>query len=195
MIAFLRGKLFQKSPNEAIIDINGVCYSASIPLSTYLTLGNIGDLTELSIYTHMTDNSLSLYGFSSKDEKEIFLKLIGISGIGPKIALNILSGIEASDLEDAIRRSDVARISLIPGIGKKTAMRIALELQEKLIEKERILQVEGFQEREDLISALMNMGFKRKEIEKIVDETIKSYSSEADFETLLRESLKQLAKL
>jgi Holliday junction DNA helicase RuvA len=84
---------------------------------------------------------------------------------------------------------------LIPGIGKKTAMRIALELQEKLIEKERILQVEGFQEREDLISALMNMGFKRKEIEKIVDETIKSYSSEADFETLLRESLKQLAKL
>jgi Holliday junction DNA helicase RuvA len=195
MIAYLKGKLFQKSPHEAILDVNGVCYSASIPLSTYLTLGNIGDHAELSIYTHMTDNSLSLYGFSSEDEKEIFLKLIGISGIGPKIALNILSGIEASDLEDAIRRSDVARISLIPGIGKKTAMRIALELQEKLIEKERILQAEGFQEREDLISALMNMGFKRKEIEKIVDETIKTYSTEADFEILLRESLKQLAKL
>ncbi|MGD9347210.1 MAG: Holliday junction branch migration protein RuvA [Candidatus Aminicenantes bacterium] len=195
MIAYLKGKLFQKSPNRAVIDINGVCYSASIPLSTYLTLGNIGDYTELSIYTHMTDNSLSLYGFSSEDEKEIFLKLIGISGIGPKIALNILSGIEASDLEDAIRRSDVARISLIPGIGKKTAMRIALELQEKLIEKERVLQAEGFQEREDLISALMNMGFKRKEIEKIVDETIKTHSTDAGFETLLRESLKQLAKL
>jgi len=195
MIAYLKGKLFQKSSNQAIIDINGVCYCASIPLSTYLTLGNIGDYTELSIYTHMTDNSLSLYGFSSEDEKEIFLKLIGISGIGPKIALNILSGIEASDLEDAIRRSDVARISLIPGIGKKTAMRIALELQEKLIEKERILQAEGFEEREDLISALMNMGFKRKEIEKIVDETIKSHTAEAGFETLLRESLKQLAKL
>ena len=195
MIAYLKGKLFQKSPNEAVIDINGVCYKASIPLSTYLTLGNIGDHTELTIYTHMTDNSLSLYGFSSEDEKEIFLKLIGISGIGPKIALNILSGIEASDLEDAIRRSDVARISLIPGIGKKTAMRIAMELQEKLIEKERVLQAEGFQEREDLISALMNMGFKRKEIEKIVDETIKSHSTEAGFETLLRESLKQLARL
>jgi Holliday junction DNA helicase RuvA len=195
MIAYLKGILFQKSSNQAVIDINGVCYSASIPLSTYLTLGNIGEHTELSIYTHMTDNSLSLYGFSSKEEKEIFLKLIGISGIGPKIALNILSGIEASDLEDAIRRSDVARISLIPGIGKKTAMRIALELQEKLIEKERVLQAEGFQEREDLISALMNMGFKRKEIEKIVDETIKSHTAEADFETLLRESLKQLSKL
>ena len=195
MIAYLKGKLFQKSPNEAVIDINGVCYKASIPLSTYLKLGNIGDHPELTIYTHMTDNSLSLYGFSSEDEKEIFLKLIGISGIGPKIALNILSGIEASDLEDAIRRSDVARISLIPGIGKKTAMRIALELQEKLIEKERVLQAEGFQEREDLISALMNMGFKRKEIEKIVDETIKSHSTDAGFETLLRESLRQLAKL
>jgi len=109
--------------------------------------------------------------------------------------LNILSGIEASDLEDAIRRSDVARISLIPGIGKKTAMRIAMELQEKLVEKERILQVGGFQEREDLISALTNMGFKRKEIERIVDETLKGHTAEADFETLLRESLKQLAKL
>lgn len=195
MIAYLKGKLFQKSPNHAVIDINGVCYSAMIPLSTYLTLGDIGDYTELSIYTHMTDNSLSLFGFSSEDEKEIFLKLIGISGIGPKIALNILSGIEASDLEDAIRRSDVARIALIPGIGKKTAMRIALELQEKLIEKERVFKAEGFEEREDLISALMNMGFKRKEIEKIVDETIKSHTAEAGFETLLRESLKQLAKL
>ena len=195
MIAYLKGKLFQKSSNQAILDINGVCYSAFIPLSTYLKLGDIGDHTELCIYTHMTDNSLSLYGFSSGDEKEIFLKLIGITGIGPKIALNILSGIEASDLEDAIRRSDVARISLIPGIGKKTAMRIAMELQEKLVEKERILQVGGFQEREDMISALTNMGFKRKEIEKIVDETLKVHSTEAGFETLLRESLKQLAKL
>jgi Holliday junction DNA helicase RuvA len=195
MIAYLKGILFQKSSNQAILDINGVCYIAFIPLSTYLKLGDIGDHTELHIYTHMTDNSLSLYGFSSEDEKDIFLKLIGITGIGPKIALNILSGIEASDLEDAIRRSDVARISLIPGIGKKTAMRIAMELQEKLVEKERILQVGGFQEREDLISALTNMGFKRKEIERIVDETLKGHTAEADFETLLRESLKQLAKL
>lgn len=195
MIAYLKGKLLQKFPNLAVLDINGVGYSAMIPLSTYLKLGDIGDPTELLIYTHMTDNSLSLYGFSSADEKDIFLKLIGISGIGPKIAVNILSGIEASDLEDAIKRSDVARISLIPGIGKKTAMRIALELQEKLIEKERILQAEGFQEREDLISALMNMGFKRKEIEKIVDETIKAHSVDSDFETLLRESLKKLARL
>lgn len=195
MIAYLKGILIKKSTEQAVLDINGVGYRTHIPLSTYLKLGNIGEQAELLAYTHVTDNSLSLYGFHTEDEREIFLKLIGISGIGPKIALNILSGIEASDLEDAIRRSDVARLSLIPGIGKKTAMRIALELQEKLALKEQILASGGFQEKEDLVSALMNMGFKRKEIEKIVEETIKIHSAEAGFEQLLRESLKKLARL
>jgi Holliday junction DNA helicase RuvA len=195
VIAYLKGILIHKTSNQAILDVNGVGYRAHIPLSTYLKLGNVGDSGELLTYTHMTDSSLCLYGFFSEEERGIFLKLISISGIGPKIALNILSGIEASDLEDAIRRSDVARLSLIPGIGKKTAMRIALELQEKLIAKEKILAAAGFEEREDLISALMNMGFKRKEIEKIVEETIKTYSVNAGFEVLLRESLKQLARL
>ena len=126
---------------------------------------------------------------------EIFLKLIGISGIGPKLALNILSGIEASDLEDAIQRSDVVRISLIPGIGKKTALKIALELQEKLEKKEEVLKGRSSKEKEDLISALMNLGFKRKEVERVVDETIEVYSTEVDFEKLLRESLKRMAKV
>jgi len=195
MIAYLKGTLIDKVHNQVVLDVGGVGYSAGIPLSTYLKLGNIGDSTELFIYTHLTDNSLALYGFFTKEEKEIFLKLISISGIGPKIALNILSGIEVSDLEDAIRRSDVARISFIPGIGKKTAMRIALELQEKLTEKEKILRAEGTKEREDLISALINMGFKRREVERIIDETIKLFSIDAGFEKLLREGLKQLARI
>jgi Holliday junction DNA helicase RuvA len=195
MIAYLKGNLIQKSTNQVILDVGGVGYRAWIPLSTYLKLGSVNETAELHIYTHLTDNSLSLYGFSSQEEKGIFLKLISISGIGPKLALNILSGIEASDLEDAIRRSDVTRISLIPGIGKKTALRIAVELQEKLEMKEKVLEAEGFQEKEDLISALMNLGFKRREVEKAVDDTIKAYSTEADFETLLRESLKKMAKL
>ncbi len=195
MIAYLKGSLIQKSSNQVILDIGGVGYCAWIPLSTYLKLGNINETAELYIYTHMTDNSLALYGFYSEDERELFLKLINISGIGPKIALNILSGIEASDLEDAIRRGDVTRISLIPGIGKKTAMRIALELQEKLELKEKILEVEGTKEKEDLISALTNLGFKRREVEKIVDECIQSYSLESGLEKLLRESLKRLAKI
>jgi len=195
MIAYLKGTLIDKVHNKVVLDVGGVGYSAGIPLSTYLKLGNIGDSTELFIYTHLTDNSLALYGFFTEEEKEIFLKLISISGIGPKIALNILSGIEVSDLEDAIRRSDVARISFIPGIGKKTAMRIALELQEKLTEKEKILRAEGTKEREDLISALINMGFKRREVERIIDETIKLFSIDAGFEKLLREGLKQLARI
>ncbi|MFC2169627.1 Holliday junction branch migration protein RuvA [Acidobacteriota bacterium] len=195
MIAYLKGALIHKTPSQVTLDISGVGYCTWIPLSTYLKLGNIGETAELFIYTHMTDNSLSLYGFQTEEEREIFLKLIGISGIGPKIALNILSGIEISDLENAIRQSDIARISLIPGIGKKTAMRIALELQEKLDQKEKILQAKGSQEKEDLTSGLMNMGFKRKEVEIVVNETIKELSVESAFEDLLRESLKKLAKL
>lgn len=195
MIAYLKGNLIKKSTNQAILDVGGVGYCVWIPLSTYLKLGILNETMELFIYTHLTDNSLSLYGFSTEEEREIFLKLISISGIGPKLALNILSGIEASDLEDAIRKSDVARISLIPGIGKKTALRIAVELQEKLEKKERALVASGFEEKEDLISTLMNLGFKRKEVETVVDEAIKSLSLEAGFEKLLRDSLKRMAKL
>lgn len=195
MIGYLKGNLIQKSPNQVVLDIGGVGYCVWVPLSTYFELGDLDDKAELFVYTHLTDNSLSLYGFSTEKERDIFLKLIGISGIGPKLALNILSGIGVSDLEEAIRQSDVVRISLIPGIGKKTALRIALELQEKLEKKENILKAKGFQEREDLISALMNLGFKRKEVEKIVDETINKLTVEAGFEHLLRESLKKLAKM
>jgi len=195
MIAYLKGNLIQKSTNQIILDIGGVGYRAWIPLSTYLNLGELNETAELFIYTHVTDNSLSLYGFATEKEKETFLKLITISGIGPKLALNILSGIEASDLEDAIRQSDVTRISLIPGIGKKTAMRIALELQEKLDKKENVLEGKSSQEKEDIISALMNLGFKRNEVERIVDETIKTLTLEAGFEKLLKESLKKMAKI
>lgn len=195
MIGYLKGTLIQKKPNQIILDVGGVGYSVWIPLSTYLALKDINELVELLVYTHLTENSLALYGFSREEERDLFLKLIGISGIGPKLALNILSGIEVSDLEEAIRQSDVARITLIPGIGKKTALRIALELQEKLEKKEEIIQTKAIQEREDLISALMNLGFKRKEVEKIVDDTVRSYAEEAGFEQLLRESLKKLAKI
>jgi len=195
MIAYLKGNLIQKSPHQVVIDVGGVGYCAAIPLSTYLKLGEVNQPVGLFVYTYLTDNSLSLCAFSTQEEKEIFLKLISISGIGPKIALNILSGIEASDLEDAIRKSDIARLTLIPGVGKKTALRIALELQEKLEKKEKVLQAKGFEEKEDLISALQNLGFRRKEVERIVEETIKTLSVEVGFENLLRECLKRMAKL
>ncbi|MFP4081486.1 MAG: Holliday junction branch migration protein RuvA [Candidatus Aminicenantes bacterium] len=195
MISYLKGTLLHKTPHQITLDVGGVGYCPWIPLSTYIKLGDINQEAELFIYTHLTDNSLSLYGFSTEKERDIFLKLIGISGIGPKLALNILSGIEVSDLEQAINRSDVTRLSLVPGIGKKTAIRIAVELQEKLEKKEKALETKSIQEREDLISALMNLGFKRREVEKIVDDTINRLTVEAGLEKLLRESLSRLAKL
>ncbi|MCJ7582896.1 MAG: Holliday junction branch migration protein RuvA [Candidatus Aminicenantes bacterium] len=195
MIAYLKGKIKHKEANEVILDVGGVGYCARIPLSTFLKIGNPGETVELIIHTHMTDSALHLYGFCSTEEKSLFQKLISISGIGPKIALNILSGIEVSDLEDAIRQSDVSRISLVPGIGKKTAMRIAIELQEKLEKKAGVFDIQGLKEKEDLVSALMNLGFKRKEIELTIEETLKNSASPQDFESLLRDSLIRLAKI
>lgn len=195
MISYLKGNLIQKSTNQVTLDIMGVGYCALIPLSTYFKLGELNEPVELFIYTHLTDNSISLYGFSTEDEREIFMKLINISGIGPKLALNVLSGIGPSELEDAIKRNDVARICLIPGIGKKTALRVVLELQENIEKKEKILAARDTQEKEDLISALTNLGFKRKEVEGTVDKTLSDLSPEKDFERLLRESLKRLAKI
>ena len=195
MISYLKGNLIHKSPGQVTIDIRGVGYCALIPLSTFFKLGQPNEPVELFIYTHLTDNSLSLYGFYTEDEREIFMKLISISGIGPKLALNTLSGIGPADLKEAVKKSDVARISLIPGIGKKTALRIALELQEKIEKKEKLLATKDSKEKQDLISALTNLGFKRREVEIIVNETIKSFSSEADFEKLLRECLKRMAKV
>lgn len=195
MISYLKGNLIHKAPGQVTIDISGVGYCALIPLSTYFELGQPNEPVELFIYTHLTDNSLSLYGFYTEDEREIFMKLISISGIGPKLALNTLSGIGPADLKEAVKRSDVARISLIPGIGKKTALRIALELQEKIEKKEKILATKDSKEKQDLISALTNLGFKRREVEITVNETIKTFSPEAGFEKLLRECLKRMAKV
>ena len=195
MIAYLKGTLIRKQPNQVVIDTGGVGYCAAIPLSTFFKLGEISSEVELLVHTHMTDSALSLFGFATSSEKEIFLKLIGISGIGPKLAMNILSGIEPAELEDAIRRTDVARISLIPGIGKKTALRVAMELQDKIEKKEKVLAAKGSKEKEDLISALANLGFRRKEIEPIVDKVMAAVPEDAGFERMLRECLKHMARI
>ncbi len=195
MIAYLKGILVHKAPNEVIVDTGGVGYSAAIPLSTFIKIGDVGEPVELHIYTHLTGDSLSLFGFVSLSEKDMFLRLIGISGIGPKLAINILSGINPKDLESAVRTSDIARISLVPGIGKKTALRITMELQDKLEKKEELISHRERPEHEDLVSALMNMGFRRKEVEQTVNRVLASSRRDAGFEKLLRESLKRLAKI
>jgi len=196
MIAYLKGTIHQKLPHQVIVDIDGVGYCASIPLTTYFKLDEVGEPVELLIHTHLSDNALTLFGFMTADEKDLFLKLISVSGIGPKLAMNVLSGMNAADLVDAIQKSDIGRISTIPGIGKKTALRIAMELQDKLEKKEKLLGVKRTQEQEDLVSALLNLGFRRKEVESIVDAVLRSHKEEKpEFEKLLRECLGKLAKV
>ncbi len=195
MIAYLKGCLLQKSPQQVTVDVGGVGYCVFIPLSTFFKLGEAGQPVELFVYTHVTDNTLALYGFSTEEEKELFTKLISVSGIGPKLALNVLSGMEPGELREAVKESDVGRIARIPGIGKKTALRIAMELQEKLEKKEKLLSGRAAQEREDLISALLNLGFRRREVEGVVDEVIRRLTAEAGFEKLLRECLRRMAKV
>jgi len=195
MIAYLKGTLIHKTPGHVIIETGGVGYAAAIPVSAFASLGEIGETVELYVHTHLSDDALALYGFATEDEKAMFLKLIGVSGIGPKLALNILSGIAPGDLEEAIRASDLARISLVPGIGKKTALRITMELQDKLEQKEKLLAAKGSPEKEDLLSALQNMGFRRKEAERAADQTIAANKPGTEFEKLLRDCLKRLAKI
>jgi Holliday junction DNA helicase RuvA len=195
MIAYLKGRILHKTPGHVVVDCAGVGYAATIPLTTYFKLGEVGDPIELHIHTHLSDTALALYGFTSTDERELFLKLISVSGIGPKLAMNLLSGMDAGELREAVRESDVARISMVPGIGKKTALRIAMELADKMEKKEKVLAAKGSQEKEDLISTLMNLGFRRKEVERVVDDTLRYFKSDAGFEKLLRECLKKLAKV
>ena len=196
MIGYLQGVLRRKQTHQVVVDCQGVGYLVTIPLSTFFQLGEEGQPIELHIHTHLTDTALTLYGFMAPDEKDLFLKLISVSGIGPKLAMAVLSGIGPDEFAEAVRTSDVARISQVPGIGKKTALRLAMELADKLEKKENLLKGKAAQETEDLISALLNLGFRRKEIERVVEDTVRAHKDkEVGFEKLLRECLNKLAKL
>ena len=132
MIAFLRGRIFEKHPNRIVVEVGGVGYDVFVPLSTFYGLGDSGSEIALRIHTHVREDALALYGFLTLLEQELFERLIGVSGIGPKVALAVLSGIETPELLRAIERGDIARLTAIPGIGKKTAERIVLELKDRL---------------------------------------------------------------
>lgn len=195
MIARLRGKILEKQPNLAVIDVAGVGYAVTIPVSTYTSLGAAGDDASLHIHTHVREDAIALFGFHSKEEKRIFENLITVSGIGPKLAVTILSGVPADDLIRSIRGGDVARLVRIPGVGKKTGERIVLELREKLGAIERSEPEGGAQPssgiEQDVISALLNLGCTRQAAEAAVRQA-KASGAKDDFESIFRAALEKV---
>ncbi|MBI5187758.1 MAG: Holliday junction branch migration protein RuvA [Nitrospirae bacterium] len=186
MIGSLKGKLISRRPDNVIIEVGGIGYQINIPLNILSNLPEEGKDVFLHIYTHVREDAIQLYGFTSEDEKKIFITLLGITGIGPKMALNILSGILYDDFLHAIETEDVALLCRIPGLGKKTVHRLILELREKLPSSQ------GIKNRvfEDTLSALINLGYKKSIAQEYLERAYKK--GYKDIESLLKEALKYL---
>jgi holliday junction DNA helicase RuvA len=197
MIARLRGTLVEKTPGRIIVEVGGVGYEVQVPLTTFYPLGDAGSDVVLRVHTHVREDVIALYGFATPLEHDLFERLIAINGIGPKLALAVLSGIEPLDLIAAIRRQDVARLTAIPGIGRKTAERIGLELKDRLpVVVETMGRAEPSPEdhlRSDLLSALINLGYQRAPAEKAIDKVLED-APDAGFEQTLRNVLKAMMR-
>ena len=197
MIAALRGTLAEKQPGRIVVDVGGVGYEVQIPLCTYYAVGERGAEVALRIHTHVREEALLLFGFLTRLELDLFERLIGINGVGPRLALAVLSGIEPPALVQAIRTADVVRLTGIPGVGKKTAERIALELKDKLAAVASAGEVDSAAGgadgdlRGDVISALLNLGYQRPAVERAVSAALKR--GPGDFEATLRQALRELA--
>ena len=192
MIAFLRGRLLEKRPNQVIVDVNGVGYSVNIPVSTFYQLPDRGSEAQLFIYTHVREDTLALYGFLTEKEKTLFEKLISVSGIGPRLAVTLLSGLDADELTSAIRRGDVQRLVRVPGVGRKTGERLILELREKVgppeAEAPTLVEID-----EEVISALLNLGCGRLAAQAAVQKARHNGTPE-EFEPLFRAALEIVMK-
>jgi Holliday junction DNA helicase RuvA len=192
MIALLRGTLVEKHPNQVILDVGGVGYDVIVPISTFSKLSETGSETRLRIHTHVREDALLLYGFLTLDEKNMFEKLIGVSGIGPGLAIKVLSGIDAADLLTSIRRGEVGKLVRIPGVGKKTAERMILELRDKLpapVGEEGVPPPPSLSALdEDVLSALLNLGCARPAAEVAVRKARAAGAPDA-FEPLFRKAL------
>jgi Holliday junction DNA helicase RuvA len=192
MIGLLRGRLLEKRPNQVILDVGGVGYLVAIPLSTFAAMGELHAEVTLLIHTHVREDALSLYGFLSQREKHFFELLLGASGVGPSLALKILSGMNVDELVPAIRTGDLAKLTKIPGVGRKTAERMVVELKDKLeavtIEAEKPAPASPAGVEADVKSALINLGYDERSADSAVAEG-KREAGASNFERLLRSAL------
>ena len=194
MIAHLRGRLIAKHPNQAIVETAGVGYDVTISVPTYSDLPGLGAEVTLHIYTHVREDVIALYGFLRPSEKQLFEKLISVSGIGPKLAITVLSGIPSEEMVRAIRGNDLGRLTRVPGIGRKTAERLVLELRDKLQDFGAAPAVAAASPvEEDVLSALTNLGYQRAAAEKALAQVAKNGQRDS-FDVLFREALAALSK-
>ena len=196
MIAHLRGTLAHKTATHVIIDVQGVGYGLAVPLSTFYRLPETGQSVSLNVYTHVKEDAIQLFGFLTPQEKEVFQIMISVSGIGPRLALNILSGISAEDLGQAISTQNFAKLTGIPGVGRKTAERIVFELRDKIIDilgKVSASPAEHEPVTDDALSALLNLGYKRAVAKNAVDAVMGELGETPSLEVVLTEALKKLS--
>jgi Holliday junction DNA helicase RuvA len=200
MIAFIEGRLLSKSPEWLIVSVQGIGYQVAVPLSSFYDLPDLDQMVQLHIYTHVREDAFQLFGFLTPKEKEIFLLLLGVSGIGPKVALNVLSGISSQELHQALLGEDSPRIQRIPGVGKKTADRIVLELKDKIKQiglepfPSVVREVSGKTHWEDALSALVNLGYPKAMAEKTLGQIKNETEGSISLEDLLRRALKSMSR-
>jgi Holliday junction DNA helicase RuvA len=196
LIAQLTGRILRKAPQEAVVEVGGVGYRVHIPLSTFYRLGEDGSEVRLLIHTHVREDTLALFGFLTASEQALFERLISVAGVGPRLALNILSGIEAPELLAALRGSDVVRLTRIPGVGRKTAERLVVELKDKVTglgpAASSAPAASPVPARDDLVSALVHLGYSRPEAERGVERALREDGA-GRFEDLLRRALQLLS--
>jgi Holliday junction DNA helicase RuvA len=195
LIAQIHGRLLRKGPQEAIVDVGGVGYRVTIPLSTFYRVGEPGAEVTLLTHTHVREDTLALFGFLTAVEQALFERLIAVSGVGPKLAVSVLSGIEAPELVAALRSSDVARLTRIPGVGKKTAERLVVELKDKMqdLPSAEVQRVAKSPAADDIVSALVHLGYSRPEAERGVERVFREHG-EGRFEDLLRAALQVVSR-
>lgn len=202
MIAHLTGTILSKQPNAVVIDVNGVGYEVTIPVSTFYDLGDVGAQASLRVHTHVREDAIMLFGFRTSREKELFLRLTSVSGIGPKLGITFLSGTSPDDLIAAIRSNDLARLVSIPGVGRKTAERVVIELRDKIgqlalldsdVSSTPSTAVDVDATRDDVVAALVSLGYQKALAEKIVAKVLELESNRT-IEHVLRQALKLLSK-